>query len=1114
MTNITSLLRKNQEVIDAATKTIAATRKTQNVLELNIKQTDQKIESHNTNLECHEDIRVKLEDMPAMIGDPVVSGPSATETGEENRWTLSAVPVIPTVKVLSFEVTDHNGEVFTVNADDSGSAEFVHTFVGNRNQQIEIAVQAKGSYEFCSKKIMYPLLITQHLPPSFESLQHTLPTIISHGKRYNFSVSGITDLDNDLSAVHVRSSNPKVTFNQSENLTQGLNYELIVASDYAGPDTCIITIRAEDAYGLSNEHQVAIPVNADPNVQNFASNIPLYLNKGSSIQARVSNVTDHEGKEVSFSIQSNDGRITFSKSENILVNEDFIINVSDEITQNTPYTLTFIFRDPDGGETTKTISSKINTPPSVSAFKATTENRYVIGKEGTISFAGSTDANGETVTYEIENPYSEIVFSKTKNIGEGEIVAVTFLPEATHGATYQVKVYSVDTSGAKVPVTVVLMLNALPTTDNLITNIPTHVAPGKEYTFHIDGSTDADGHPITYNVTSPNEDVVLQNSTNMAGGQEFSCRVPTEEQLPRNSLFTLVLTLSDTLESTTKTFNIRQNMLPVLDDMTVSFPNRIIPGGSYNLVCSGASDPDGHELKYSVEGYDESVFTFTKTENISDGEIVPFTISSTCPRGVDYSFTIRVTDTVGESVTAEYSTKCNTLPDIQSAEINLPPIVVPGQTYKGIVLSGITDIDEDTLTCTVTANNWVEIIDGKNIPIDSSFTVTIPEESSLERGNTFNVNVAVSDGYEQITKDFTFKVNTLPDLTKMVISLIPKVVPKTEYEVTVSGATETDAQTLLHTITCSHNGTVQNGNEIKANAPFRITTPGLENIQRGEEFTVTVAVSDGLETVEKTFTHLINQLPSSEIEHTFLKVVVPGRTYEVSVNTTDPDKSDELTYKLTSLNENVVLPTEPIAIGGTAEITVPTEEQLARGETFVIDIEISDGFESIHKEVTIAQNLLPSAAKLTSMEPLPEVVYGGIENSITFKLVGNEDTDESLHVAPATFSIVDASKGLAFSKTEGILPKEEISVYGTKVTKETEMTFNAIVVDELQESSPDKASFSLMFHPIIVTEAPTISYPTDGDRYVPYKEGFTMTWSKYSSMVWTGEGVYPRDKEE
>lgn len=623
-TDIAKLQLGTQDLINKAVQTITETQKTQKYFDENLKLTEKKIGIHNEDTESHPDIRSRLEDMPSMITDPVISGPHATETGEENIWTFSATGVIPTVSVTKFIVTDNHGETFEVEADTNGFATFKHAFTGNRNEQTSFKVKAMGTYNYISKEMEYDILITQHLPPVFSGLTYTIPAIITYGKSYKWKIEGITDPDDDLTEIDVEVDNPKVTLSQTTNIVQGLEYDMTVANDLFGPGTVTFKITAKDGRGLSTVHNVTMTVNSKPNVSTLTHNLPNNLCANSNVPARIAGVTDNENNALTFSITSSLGAISFSKTEGIAINEEFTVYVG-QVDYATPYTLTLVFTDEYGAQETATITSAINTPPSTTNMVVTQNRRHYINETSVMTFTGATDAEGGTVRYEIENTHPELSFSKVGNIEDGEPINVEVLSTAVDGSVYPITVYAVDESNAKTPMTVNIIINAKPVVDNITCSLRPYVTPDTSYTATLVGATDPDGDEVTYTVTSSNPNITVENAENIKDNVEFILNVPTEDVVPRGTEFNLIVVASDGKVTNTKLLPYKVNKLVTGLMQPDTIPG-VIYGGEENaieMLWPTLADEDiDQDITFEVDTEDENVIIMTPS--VANGEKIKF----------------------------------------------------------------------------------------------------------------------------------------------------------------------------------------------------------------------------------------------------------------------------------------------------------------------------------------------------------------------------------------------------------------------------------------------------------------------------------------------------------
>ena len=654
--DISDVVKNSQDIIDAAVATITSTRQTQTTLEYNIATTDKKIASHNNDAESHPDIRVALEDMPPVITDPVISGVNHIETGTEGSWSLQAEPsplYATTVKVTKFNVYNKSGDLIaTVPAVDNQGT-FTYTFTGERNEETYFEVQALAAVgdtqdAYKSKRSKWDFIITLHLPPDMSMMSCTLPTNITEGHTYTYRVGNIIDLDADLESITISCTDVHITFNET-TIQPNTDYTLTVEEGYNGPLDIDITFTAHDAWGLSATRSVKVHLNALPVSTGFTHTFPTLPNSNATYHFNVNGITDpdHDPAQILCDLSCDNVNVVFPKATGIALGEDIVVQIG-EIAQATTFNITCTFRDPDDGKIVTTIPVTMNTLPNTSAFAATQAAKHKPGSEAQISFAGATDADSQAVVYEIVNTNPVLTFSKTVNIAADEAVTMSVLETAVHGQTYNITVNAVDQSNGKTPVTVGIIINSLPVVTNVVTTLPTYVAPGKLITGNFTGATDVDGQNLTYTITSDNPNVILANATNIAAGANISLTPPTEEQLARGQSFNLIATVSDGLETASKTFTLIQNQLPQVTDTTTTLPAEINGGadGQLTFTISAGTDPDNNTFTYNLEEISDGL-TISKTTGIQPGETITIK-SAKVPVATVKSFKIRAVDQVGE----------------------------------------------------------------------------------------------------------------------------------------------------------------------------------------------------------------------------------------------------------------------------------------------------------------------------------------------------------------------------------------------------------------------------------------------------------------------------------
>lgn len=690
--DIAKVMQKTQEMINATVDTIAATTQTQAYLEKNILITDKKINIHDKNETAHDDIREQLASMSrTMISEPDVEGPKYIETNMEGTWTFKADAIIASVKINSFKVIDEEGNEFTVQADAHGVGTFTHAFVGTRNQETYFTVTAIGSYSSQSPATQFDFTITQHLPPVLDSIEVEAPTRVSHGKSYNLTISNFEDPDDDFVDYSITSNHPdKVSISKDVGIGNGETISFTMANDLQGGDL-IFTITAFDAWDMYTEKDITpIPINRDPQVTSFTHTYPNNLTKGNSILARVSGPTDPDGDPLTYDISSSIPQITFSKTSGIQLNEDITVSVASTATPNTPYTLTFTFKDPYGGTVQHTLSSVINNPPVMTNFQCHQETYHIPGNTTKMSFTGVTDVDEEPITFSIVNTNTNISFSKTSNIQPGEEIDVTPSSASVHGQTYNITVQARDTSGAVSEATVGIRINNVIAAASIATNIASVVKPGATNTWKITTAVDQDSQELTYSVSCTNSNVTLSNNTNIKANANFTCVANLGTGLARGGTFNLVIAAFDGYETVTKTVTVKMNSLPVATNVVQTGIPSDFKGGTENqktFKLSGGTDVDNQTVTYNITDIDTGL-TISKTSGIAANENL--TIYATkVSTATNKTFKVVPVDAFGEAGEGKVIT------------ITVNPIVVtaaPSITYPTNNLESVPHYEGFTMT--------------------------------------------------------------------------------------------------------------------------------------------------------------------------------------------------------------------------------------------------------------------------------------------------------------------------------------------------------------------------------------------------------------------------------
>jgi hypothetical protein len=811
--------------------------------------------------------------------------------------------------------------------------------------------------------------------PDISGVTLTLPTVVKPNSTNSVSISGATDANGQTLTYSISCNKAYVTFSKSTGLTSGESFNIIYSASAVRGETPTFTITVSDGLETSTKTITTLgKVNSLPDTSNVTLTLPPVVKPNSTNSVSISGATDANGQTLTYSISCDKSYVSFSKSTGLLANESFnIIYSSSAVRGETP---TFTIAVNDGLETTtKTINTlgKVNSLPDTSNVTLTLPPVVKPNSTNSVSISGATDANGQTLTYDISCDKTYVTFSKSTGLTNGESFNIIYSASAVRGETpiFTIAVNDGLETTTKT-ITTLGKVNTLPDTSGITLTLPAVVKPNSINNVQLSGATDANGQTLSYSISCDKAYVSFSKSTGLTANENFS--ITYSSSAVRGETPTFTITVSDGLETSTKTITTlgKVNTLPDISGVTLTLPTVVKPNSTNSVSISGATDANGQALTYSI-GCDKTYVSFSKSTGLAANENFSITYSSSAVRGETPTFTITVSDGL-ETSTKTINTlgKVNSLPDTSSITLTLPTVVKPNST-NSVQLSGATDANGQTLSYSISCNK-AYVTFSKSTGLTSGENFDIIYSTSAVRGETPTFTITVSDGLETVTKTITTvgKVNTLPNTSSITLTLPVIVKPNSTNSVQLSGATDTDSQTLSYSISCN-----------KAYVTFSKST-GLtsgENFDiiystsavRGETPTFTITVSDGLETTTKTITTLgkVNSLPdaSSITSSDLTTSVVGGTTYTFTLSGGTDADGHTLKYKITGGSGLNIAPTDNITAGSNITFT-PTKVANATNITFqVYAIDSLNEQSSNSKSFTVTVNPLLRTATPSIISP-------------------------------------------------------------------------------------------------------------------------------------------------
>lgn len=319
------------------------------------------------------------------------------------------------------------------------------------------------------------------------------------GQEYILTFTPDTDVDGHVITYNLTSDDGKVTFSQQD--ANHISFTSPTEDSVPRGSSYTATLTADDGYEVVTK-AITIQQNRVPVTDDFQLVTVKYLTAGATNRATVIGVNDPDKTKVFFKATPSIQSISIADGE---VDKTFDIVVAPDALPGQTFTIDFAFTDEDGGTAAAQYSGQINAAPVIDAMKLNGLPEYLIpGNRYTLTVTGAVDPNTEGITYAIQNPTLGLTFSKYESIGDGEEFTLVVDNSIERGATASFVVAAVDPSLATTGRTYTAKVNRIMTGDDTLVWLPRFRHPDTTTWAESAYMNDADGHALTYTVTSDN----------------------------------------------------------------------------------------------------------------------------------------------------------------------------------------------------------------------------------------------------------------------------------------------------------------------------------------------------------------------------------------------------------------------------------------------------------------------------------------------------------------------------------------------------------------------------------------------------------------------------------
>ena len=568
----------------------------------------------------------------------------------------------------------------------------------------------------------------------------------------------LTGDDKDLFAISGTGSITFVSNPDFENPSdsgQDNIYDInVVASDGTDTVTQAITIQILD---VENE--------GNPVIAGLASSIVVDENQGSVIQFTVS---DPQNDTITFSLSGADKdlfSLIFDGSAATLTMSSVDYETPSDADNNNIYSVSVNFSD-DLNTTTQAVEFSINNLNDNSpTFDSTFSSSVSIEENQTsVTSVEASDADGDSLTYLLSGTDSSD-FS-ISNLG---VISMNSAPNYENKQSYSFNVTISDgvNEAALGMVITILNVNETPVFTNYTSGVLAQILANENVTDLITiAATDEDGDALTFNVTGV--DAAMFSITNagvlsLLNGLDFEDPIDSDS----DNTYTIAVSVSDSALSSSVDFaltvqNVNDNA-PIISNLP---SNTDVSNGQTSIVTITVTDADNDAAELSLSGADAAALNISSDGDIAFNSSPNFASPTDSDGNNVYEFTVHANDVVHDvtqsaTVTVLETNDPPTFTDLESS-------YTVDENTVDVTTVNASDPDGSPITFSITGDDASSFSIVSNGTLSFAVTADYENPSDINANNTYDINIVISDGTNEVSQAVSIIVNEIPEAPEFV----------------------------------------------------------------------------------------------------------------------------------------------------------------------------------------------------------------------------------------------------------------------------------------------------------------------------------------------------------
>lgn len=327
---------------------------------------------------------------------------------------------------------------------------------GNAGDILDFTVAFTDGTNSQQCKRVFAVMLAKPLSQGSLSI-NGLPTGVEPGATFEIQISNLTDDGSGRYSYSLDVMTSGITFSKTSEITETDIINTKIPEGAPREQELTFKLIVHDSYGIDQEYEFSVYVNALPSTDDFEHNVPGTVIPNGSYTIHFDGITSAQGNKAKYNIKKDEsGKLTFSKYDNILANENVTMTVAGDVVRGETYT--FIINTIDENEVSVQVqlSTLINILPLSNDITTTLPASTQGGKTLAFKISGGSDteqpvrteSGRSVVSYAIDAASSSFNFSKITNIAPTDEVQVT-VPKVASDDVRTFNIYAVDNLGER-----------------------------------------------------------------------------------------------------------------------------------------------------------------------------------------------------------------------------------------------------------------------------------------------------------------------------------------------------------------------------------------------------------------------------------------------------------------------------------------------------------------------------------------------------------------------------------------------------------------------------------------------------------------------------------------